>query len=78
MKVSLGSLKRTNFAFPSEWEGQTVDKQAVKISYRCGEIKIYVAEKLVETTEKNELDVGGYMEDEELEKVLLDQELAAD
>ena len=78
IKISLSSLARTNFSCPSEWDGKTDKQEAVTISYRCGQIKIFVNEVLVETTQKDDLDIAGYMEDEELKKILIRDEIAVD
>jgi len=69
-KLDISKLKRTNFAHPSEWSLQTTNQEPVKISYRCGEIKIFIQNEHVETTSKDEWDIGGYMEDEELIEIL--------
>ena len=78
MKISLSSLERTNFAHPSEWEGKSDSDEPVKISYRYGEIKIFVNDKHHTTTDKNDLDLGGFMEDEELKQILIRDDLAVD
>ena len=64
-KIDFRELKRTHLGFPSEWVYNNV-----KISYRTGLIKIFVDGKLVFETSKDQFDVGGYMEDEELKHVL--------
>lgn len=78
MKISLSSLERTNFAHPSEWVGLTESKENVKISYRCGEIKIFINDVLKEITEKDELDIGGFLEDKELKDILIRDQFACD
>jgi len=65
-------------AFPSEWEGETIDSEHIKISYRYGEIKIFLDDVLKVTTDKSDIDVGGYMEDEELKEVLVRDKLVAE
>lgn len=70
MKVDFSSLVRTHLGFPSEWEGKTTDGKKVKISYRCGRTKVNVEEKLVATLSIDQFDIGGYMEDDTLLKLL--------
>lgn len=72
MKVDFASLVRTHLGFPSEWEGKTADGQNIKISYRCGKTKLIVQEKIVATLSIDQFDIGGYMEDSTLEKLLRD------
>lgn len=78
MKISLSSLVKTNFGHPSEWEGKSEKDEPVKISYRCGDIKIFLNDKHITTTHKDDLDIGGFMEDEELKQILIRDELAVD
>jgi len=70
MNILFDSLKRTNTSFPSEWEGKTSENKTIKISYRCGEIKIFMDDELEMITEKDQFDIGGYLSDEELYVVL--------
>jgi hypothetical protein len=70
MKIDLTSLIRTNLGFPSEWKGKTVDGKEVKISYRYGKTKVSVNDVLVATLSIDQFDVGGYMDDEDLHKLL--------
>ena len=72
MKVVFSSLVRTNLGFPSEWGGKTVDEKEVKISYRCGRTKVIVEGKVVATLSIDQFDIGGYMDDHVLEKLLKD------
>jgi hypothetical protein len=72
MKVIFSSLVRTHLGFPSEWEGKTEDDRAIKISYRCGRTKLIVEEKIVATLSIDQFDIGGYMDDHVLEKLLKD------
>jgi hypothetical protein len=70
MKVDLTSLIRTNLGFPSEWKGKTADGKDVKISYRYGKTKLSVNDVIVATLSIDQFDVGGYMDDEDLHKLL--------
>lgn len=72
MKVDFSSLVRTHFGFPSEWEGKTTDGADIKISYRTGRTKLIVGEKIVATLSIDQFDIGGFMEDDVLEKLLKD------
>lgn len=72
MKVDVSSLVRTHLGFPSEWEGKLVDGRAVKLSYRHGKTKVLVDGKMVATLSIDQFDVGGYMEDHVLIKLLQD------
>ena len=75
MKIDFSSLVRTHLGFPSEWEGKTVDGKKIKISYRCGRTKIICDDKLIDTLSIDQFDIGGYMEDSTLEKLLNDNGL---
>lgn len=72
MKIDFSSLVRTHFGFPSEWEVKTTDGAHVKISYRTGRTKLIVGEKIVATLSIDQFDIGGFMEDDVLEKLLRD------
>lgn len=72
MKVDFASLVRTSLGFPSEWEGKTTDGKSVKISYRYGRTKVFVEDKVVATLAIDQFDVGGYMDDHVLKKLLTD------
>ena len=72
MKIDFSSLVRTHLGFPSEWEGKSVDGKHVKLSYRCGRTKVVVEDKVVATLSIDQFDIGGYMEDDVLEKLLKD------
>lgn len=63
-------MVRTNLGFPSEWEGKTTDDKKIKISYRYGRTKVFCDDKLIDTLSIDQFDVGGYMEDVDLEKLL--------
>ena len=75
MKIKYLSLKRTKFAFPSEWEGITSENDKVRIHYRYGKISIFLNGVLNCETDKDELDVGGYLSDEDLQLVLIRDKL---
>ena len=72
MKIDFASLVRTHFGFPSEWDGKTSDGKAVKLSYRCGRTTVSVDSKIVATLSIDEFDIGGYMDDLVLQKLLKD------
>jgi hypothetical protein len=72
MKVDFASLVRTHLGFPSEWEGKTTEGKDVKLSYRCGKTKLTIDGKLVATLSIDQFDIGGYMEDDVLQKLLKD------
>lgn len=63
---------------PSEWEGKSECGKNVRIHYRTGRISIYLDDVLKETTEKDDLDVGSYMDDEELIEILKRDKLVLD
>jgi hypothetical protein len=77
MKIAFASLVRTNLGFPSEWEGKSDDDQKIKISYRHGRTKVFCNDKLIATLSIDQFDVGGYMDDEVLEKLLKDNGMIA-
>lgn len=70
MKVDFSSLVRTNLGFPSEWKGKTTEGKDVKISYRYGKTKLSVDDVVVATLSLDPFDVGGYMDDCDLQKLL--------
>lgn len=70
MKVDVASLVRTNLGFPSEWKGKTQDGKAITISYRYGKTKLFVNDAVVATLSLDPFDVGGYMDDSDLHKLL--------
>lgn len=72
MKVDFSSLVRTNLGFPSEWEGKSADNKPIKISYRFGRAKVFCDNVLVDTLMIDEFDIGGYMDDHVLKKLLKD------
>lgn len=75
MKVDFSSLVRTHLGFPSEWEGTSTEGKTVKISYRHGRTKVFCNDKLVATLSIDQFDVGGYMDDDVLKKLLTDNGL---
>lgn len=75
MKVDFKSLTRTNLGFPSEWEGKSTTGKSIKISYRQGRTKVYCEDVLVNTLSIDQFDIGGYMDDHVLEKLLKDNEM---
>lgn len=72
MKIDFASLVRTHLGFPSEWEGKTHDGKSVTISYRHGRTKVIVDGAIVNTLSLDQFDIGGYMEDTVLKKLLDD------
>jgi hypothetical protein len=68
-------LKRVKLGFPSEWVlGE------MRIHYRYGRVTIFVKEESYLKTEKywDTLDLGGYMTDEDLKKILVHHKLLVD
>lgn len=72
MKIDFASLVRTHLGFPSEWQDKTQDGKDVTISYRCGRTKVIVEEKIIATLSIDQFDIGGYMDDHVLKKLLED------
>lgn len=72
MKIDFASLERTHLGFPSEWKGKTVDGKNVTISYRYGRTKLFCEDVLVNTMSIDKFDIGGYMDDHVLKKLLED------
>jgi Lhr-like helicase len=72
MKVDFKTLTRTSLGFPSEWEGKSTDNKKITISYRYGKTKIICDEATIATLTLDPFDVGGYMDDHVLEKLLKD------
>jgi hypothetical protein len=75
MKINFSTLVRTHLGFPSEWLCKTEDGNAVKLSYRMGVTKIYINDILYTTLSIDQFDLGGYMEDDTLKKLLQDNNL---
>lgn len=72
MKIDFASLVRTHLGFPSEWQGKTEDGKDVTISYRHGRTKITTEGAVVATLSIDQFDIGGYMDDHVLKKLLED------
>lgn len=70
MKIDFTSLVRTHLGFPSEWSALSTEGKKLKISYRYGRTKILVDDKVIATLSIDQFDVGGYMEDADLHKLL--------
>lgn len=75
MKIVFSSLVRTHLGFPSEWKGKSADGKTIKISYRYGKTNIFCDDKVIMVLTLDPFDIGGYMDDEVLEKMLKDNEL---
>lgn len=75
MKIKFESLVRTHLGFPSEWKGKTSDDSDVKISYRYGRTQVFCNDVLKTTLTIDQFDVGGYMDDHVLKKLLEDNGL---
>jgi len=75
MKIDFSSLVRTHLGFPSEWSGKTIDDKKIKISYRYGKTTISCEEKVVMILSIDQFDIGGYMDDADLKKLLNDNGL---
>ncbi len=71
-KFKFEDLKKTSLGFPSEWKTGNI-----RIHYRYGIVTIFVDEKNILETEKHweSDDLGGFMSDEELKKILEHHEL---
>lgn len=67
--VELKEITQTCYACPSQWEGITVDGEAVYIRYRWGRLRIDLDHETVfEQDMGDELD--GYLDWEEVEDIL--------
>lgn len=75
MKVDFSSLVRTHLGFPSEWKGKSTEGKLIKISYRYGKTTVFCEDKIVIVLSLDQFDVGGYMDDEVLQKLLNDNGL---
>lgn len=75
MKINFSTLLRVNLGFPSEWTGKTVDGDEVKISYRHGITKVLVNQILFTTLSLDQFDLGGFMSDDILHKLLTENKL---
>lgn len=74
-KIDFSTLTRTNLGFPSEWTGKTIDGDEVKISYRHGITRVLINKILFATLSLDQFDLGGFMSDETLLKLLNDNNL---
>jgi hypothetical protein len=77
IKVKLETISRTNIGFPSEWTALTSDEEKIVLSYRYGRLKFIKDNNIIFQTEKHEFDLGGYMSDKDLLKLLKEQSLMA-
>jgi len=75
VKINFSTLIRTHLGFPSEWTGVCENGEPVKISYRMGKTKIFHNEKLCAILSLDQFDIGGYMDDDTLKKLLSDNGL---
>lgn len=75
MKINFSTLVRTHLGFPSEWVCKTEDNKKVRISYRRGVTTIHLNDVLYTTLSIDQFDLGGYMEDATLHKLLQDNNL---
>lgn len=67
MKIDVKLLKRTQLGFPSRWE-----HNELKLEFRYGRLKIYLDNKLMHELNRHwiEIDLDGYMSDQDLIRVL--------
>jgi hypothetical protein len=77
IKVKLETISRTNIGFPSEWTALTSNEEKIVLSYRYGKLNFIKDDQTIFQTEKHEFDLGGYMSDEDLLKLLKEQSLIA-
>jgi len=77
-KIKFSSLKRTNFGFPSEFKTTLEDSTQIVLSYRCGILKLFVNSIMVHEMSKDDLDVGGFLEDKELYDILAKNDILDD
>ena len=75
MKVDFSSLVRTHLGFSSEWKGKSTDGKDIKISYRYGRTNVLCEDVVVAVLSLDQFDVGGYMDDHVLQKLLKDNGL---
>lgn len=80
MKIQKETINRITIGFPAEWECESEDGEHVLLSYRHGRIKVIVNGEHKETISgpEGDFDVGGSCEDEDLIKVLQQEELLAE
>lgn len=74
-KIKFNQLTRTNLGTPSLFEGTLEDGRKVKFHFRYGRLKVFVDEKEVLETCKDEFDVSGYLSDEDLKMLMKKHEL---
>lgn len=74
-KIDVKELKRTNLGFPSEWKLNNI-----RIHYRHGYLTLFVdeVERLKSGKFWDEFDLGGYLSDEELARILAHHDLLVD
>lgn len=68
-KLSFSDIKRTNLTCPSAFEVE-VEEGLLTMSFRRGELKIYLDNKLLLVTDKNSEDISSYLSDEDLFDIL--------
>ena len=72
IKIKFNSLVRTNLGFPSLFEGALEDGTKVKFHFRFGKLTLTVNDAKIdlEHTSLDQFDVGGFLEDEDLKKLM--------
>lgn len=74
-KIKFSALTRTNLGTPSVFEGKLENGSSVKFHFRYGRLKVFLDEKEVIETCKDEFDVSGYISDEDLKMLMKKHEL---
>ena len=68
-KIKFSLLKRTNLGCPSIWEYDLDDKH-IKLHFRIGRFTHFINNTKIYEIERDQFDISGYMEDEDLYKLL--------
>lgn len=80
MKIKLSTIENINIGFPAEWKAQTYSGETALISYRHGQVKFFIDDKLQKIIDgpQGAFDVGGTMHDKQLVAVLRRDNLVAE
>ena len=74
MKIRKETIIRKNLGFPSIFKAES-DGGLILMNFRMGVLKIYLEDKLILETSKDQFDISGYLSDEDLLMILEREQL---
>jgi hypothetical protein len=69
-QIKVSKIVRTNLSCPCVWEVQSEDGKSVKMTFRMGILKVFCDDKMILQDSKDDFDIGTYLDDDELVKLL--------